>query len=145
MAVEVAEPNARKVRVAASNEQKRATVLRSDAARLERIAMDSTSPAEMLATAAKLRAQADALAPTAPKQVSEPRRACAFTGPDGACGARAQKGSTTCFSHSDPLTKLTDQEWQAVEAYFMGGDFRANLLQVTSWRKLKDIATPVPA
>lgn len=142
----VAEPKTRKARTAASEVQKKATVLRSDAARLERIAMDSTNPAEMLATAAKLRARADALAPAAPKSAKVAGTQCSFS-VDGVRCRRLAYGhcNGTCFSHADPLTKLTDTEWQAVEAYFMGGDFRANLLQVTSWRKLKDIATPAPA
>lgn len=38
--------------------------------------------------------------------------------------------------------KLTEAEWQAVEAYFMAGDFRANLLKVTTERKLKAIVSP---
>lgn len=143
----VAEPKTRKPRLKATEGQRKATVLRSDAARLERIAMDSTNPAEMLATAAKLRAQADKLAPAqAPKPAGVPRPFCSFVSSEGVeCKAKAQKDTPTCFSHTDPLTKLTDQEWQAVEAYFMGGDFRANLLQVTSWRKLRDIAAPEPA
>lgn len=105
MAETATEPKARKAHKAQTGEQKKAAVLRSDAARLERLAMDSTNPEAMLATAAKLRERADTLAP-------------------------AQVKATGAY-------KLTDQEWQAVETYFLAGDFRANLLQVTSERKLK--------
>ena len=48
-----------------SPEQKKASALRRDAAMLERLAAGSTNPQSMLDQAAKLNAEADALAPRA--------------------------------------------------------------------------------
>lgn len=122
-------------------EQKRASALRRDAAMLERLAKGSSDPTIMLSDAAKLRTQADALAPAPAK--AEPRPLCAFIDPeDGTtCGAKAAKGGVYCFSHSDPVTKLSEREWEAVDNHFMA-DFHARLLEGFTWRQLKNIANP---
>ena len=137
-----------------SPEAKKASSLRRDAAMLERLAAGSSDPKSMLEQAAALKAQADVLAPaTAQKPKAEPRPFCAYiytetvTGKDGVpihlagsqCGAKASKGSQYCYSHTDPLSKLSEPEWNAVEGYFLA-DIRPRLLDGFSVRDLKQIA-----
>jgi hypothetical protein len=154
--LEQTEAKQKRNRVALTPEQKQASSLRRDAAMLLRLADGSTNPQQMREHAAQIMAKADTLAP-AQKPKAEPRPQCSYVHPEGTkdakgndvggqrCGAKSTKDSDTCFGHSNALAKLTEAEWNAVDAYFIGEDFHTRLLEGFSWRQLKEIATPVTA
>lgn len=124
-------------------EQKKASQLRRDASMCLRMAEGSSDPRHMQEHAEKLLAEADKLAPAAPK--AEPRPDCAHVDDEGnRCGAKAVKGGVLCFGHTDPMSKLSETEWTAVEGWLIQ-DIRKNLLEGFSWRALKDIAKANPS